>query len=92
MAVDAFSPVVAYHRCDPFSRVHGSMPDYAFLGSFTTATPDMNTFNVSTFDRLASRDYFSILGECCCKICDPLHMVGNGVIRVEPSSIWRKTG
>jgi hypothetical protein len=50
MAVDASSLVEAYHGRDPFSRVHGSMPDYAFLRSFATATPDMDTFNVSAFD------------------------------------------
>jgi len=68
------------------------MPDYASLRPFTTATPDMDTFNVSALNRLASRDYFSVVWVCSCEIRDPLHVVGNGMVRVEPRSTWCSAG
>jgi hypothetical protein len=56
------------------------MPDYTSLGSFTATTPNMDTFDIPAFDRLAGRYYFSIVWIRSRKIRDPLHVVGNRVV------------
>lgn len=67
--------------------MYSSVPDDALLRAFAAASPDMNTLDVSSFDRLACRDDLSIVWVGSCEITDPLVVVGNRMVRVEPSDV-----
>lgn len=50
--------VFIYHRRDPFSRMHGAVPDNRLLRAFASAAPDVNALYVTSFERLACRNDF----------------------------------
>ena len=81
-----------YHGSDPFSCVYGPVPYYASLGAFAPAAPDVDALDVSSFERLARRYHLCIARIRSREVRDPLVMVGDGMVRVEPSGIRSKTG
>jgi hypothetical protein len=81
-----------YHSGDPFSSMNGTMPHYALLRALAAATIDVDPLDVATLKGRASRYDLGIVGICSCKITDPLLVVCDRVVRVEPRAVWSEPG
>jgi hypothetical protein len=81
-----------YHRCDPFTGMYCAVPYDTLLAFFTTATPDMDAFYVAALGGLPSRYDFRIVRVRSRKVRDPLHVIGDRMVRVEPSRTRSSTG
>lgn len=87
------SCVLDHHGGDPLARVHCTVPDDTLLRTLASAAPDVDTGDVATLQRLASRDDFGVAGECGSEIFHPLRVLRDGVVGVEPCRTrWRGGG
>jgi hypothetical protein len=68
------------------------VPNHTTSGPFPSIAPDMNAFDVSALDGLAGRYHFCVVRICSRKVRDPLHMIADRVVRLEPSGVGSKTG
>lgn len=63
------------------------MEDYSWLGSLLTASPDMNTGDITAFMRLSRRNDLRILRMSTLKVLHELQVILVLVVRLEPSIV-----
>lgn len=79
--------VLDYHSGNPFASMHGSVPYHALLGALATRTPDVDSLDVATLERFSCRNDLRVAWVGSREVLQPLQMIGNRVISIEPSRI-----
>ncbi len=64
--------------------MNGTVPDDRWLSVWTTRAKDMDTFNVTTFNRPPTVNYLCTIGELVNQVIQERQVVGVGVVAVEP--------
>jgi hypothetical protein len=65
--------------------MHSAVPYNALLGALASAAPDVYALDIASLERLAGYENLRIAGVSGRKILEPLKVVSDAVIRVEPS-------